>query len=342
MTRRSERFVGRLRAGVVTVIGALALLRGAPAGAHALSPSMLLLHERSPGIVDATWRTPSLRMPGADIRPILPDQCAPIGSEQIDEDSESMTAHWSVDCGGASLIGMRVGVEGLGLAKSDALLHVELADGRAIDSVIRAREPYITIPAPDSWIGVARRYGALGFDHIMGGYDHLLFVFGLLLLAPTRRALLGTITAFTVGHSLTLTLAVLGITHVPPQPIEVLIALSIFVLAVELSRGTDGATLMRRAPWLMAVTFGFLHGLGFAGALRETGLPQTAIPLSLFSFNVGIEVGQLAFVAAVLLVTALVRPVTLRLPAWSRAVPVYVMGSLAAFWMIERALPLIR
>src|SRR5689334_3397422 len=269
MTRHSERMATRVRLGIATLVGALALLRSVPAGAHALSPSMLLLHERAPGIVDATWRTPSFRMPGADIRPILPDQCTPIGGEQIDEDSESMTAHWSVDCGGASLIGMRVGVEGLGLAKTDA---------RAIDSVIRAHEPYITIPAPDSWLGVARRYGELGFDHIMGGYDHLLFVFGLLLLAPTRRALLGTITAFTIGHSLTLTLAVLGITHVPPQPIEVLIALSIFVLAVELSRSSDGATLMQRAPWLMAVTFGFLHGLGFAGALRETGLPQTAIP----------------------------------------------------------------
>jgi hypothetical protein len=332
----------RRYAGVAALVGALVLLRGAPARAHALSPSMLLLHERAAGIVDATWRTPSFRMPGADLRPVLPDQCTPIGSEQIDEDAESMTAHWSVDCGGASLIGMRVGVEGLGLAKTDALLHIELADGRTVDSVIRAREPYVTIPAPDSWLGVARRYGELGYAHIIGGYDHLLFVFGLLLLAPTRRALLATITAFTVGHSLTLTLAVLGITHVPPAPIEVLIALSIFVLAVELSRGTGDATLMQRAPWLMALTFGFLHGLGFAGALRETGLPAAAIPMALLSFNVGIELGQLAFVAAVLLVTALARPVTLRLPTWSRAVPVYVMGSLAAFWMIERALPLIR
>jgi len=330
------------RAAALVTLVALTLLGRGTARAHGLSPSMLLMRERAAGIIDVTWKTPIFHIPGADIRPVLPAQCAVTGSEQIDEDSDSVTAHWSVDCGGASLIGMRVGVEGLGLAKTDTLLHVELADGRAIDSVIRAREPYLTIPTPENWSGVTRRYAALGFDHIMSGYDHLLFVFGLLLLAPSRRALLATITAFTVGHSLTLTLAVLGITRVPPAPIEVLIALSIFVLAVELSRNSDTTTLMQRAPWLMALCFGFLHGLGFAGALRATGLPPAAIPLALVSFNVGIELGQLAFVAVAMIITALARPLTLRLPVWSRAVPVYAMGTLAAFWMIERALPLLR
>ncbi len=330
---RPERVAIGVLALVVTLAGS--------AGAHTLSPSMLTLHERSPGAADVTWKTPLMRIPGSDVRPALPADCGPTSRESVDEDSESVTARWSVDCGGRSLVGMRIGVEGLGAAKTDALLHVELADGRAIDTVLRAADPYVTLPAREDRLDVVRRYAQLGFEHIMTGYDHLLFVFGLLLLATSTRALVETITAFTVGHSVTLTLAVLGVTHVPPAPIEALIAFSIFTLAVELGRGSTD-TLMRRAPWLMALTFGFLHGLGFAGTLRATGLPAESIPLALVSFNIGIEVGQLAFVLAVTALTALARPVRLRLPVWSRAVPVYGMGMLAAFWMIERSLPLLR
>ena len=342
--KRSEaRFAGALlrTAAAVTLI-ALGLLRAATADAHALSPSMLMLEERAGGIVDVTWKTPLMRIPGSEVRPVLPPACTPATAEEISEDPESVTAHWRVDCGGARIVGLRVGVDGLAAAKTDALLHVTLADGRTIDTILRAREPFVAIPAPENRLGVIGRYVELGFEHIATGYDHLLFVFGLLLLAATTRALLWTITAFTVGHSVTLTLAVLGVTRIPPAPVEVLIALSIFVLAVELARVPDATTLMRRAPWVMALTFGFLHGLGFAGTLRATGLPPDSIPLALVSFTAGIEIGQLTFVALVMLVTAIAQPVSTRLPAWSRAVPVYAMGTLAAFWMIERALPLVR
>jgi hydrogenase/urease accessory protein HupE len=262
--------------------------------------------------------------------------------QETTQDSESVTARWRVDCGDAGLVGKRVGVEGLALAKTDALLRIELADGRTIDTVLRAREPLLTVPAREHRFALARRYLELGFDHILTGYDHLLFVFGLLLLAAGTRALVLTITAFTVGHSITLTLAVLDVARVSPAPVEAWIAFSIFVLAVELARLPTTTTLMRRKPWLIALVFGLLHGLGFAGTLRAAGLPPGAIGLALFFFNLGIEVGQLAFVLVLVIVAGMTRRLTVRLPVWTRALPVYAMGSLAACWMIERAVPLVR
>ncbi len=322
---------------------ALVLLAPAPAGAHALSPALLVLHEGARGVVDVTWKIPLLRVVGADLRPVLPADCTAAGPPAVSDDAESVTARWSVDCGAGGLTGKRIAVDGLAAAKTDALLRLELADGRAVDTVLRAAEPSLVVPAGQNRLGLASRYVTLGVDHIMTGYDHLLFVFGLLLLAVDTRALLATITAFTLGHSVTLTLAVLGVARVPAPPVEVLIAFSIFVLAVELARPErpGDSTLMRRRPWLMALLFGFLHGLGFAGTLRAAGLPAQAIPLALFGFNVGIEIGQLTFVLAVLAATAIARPLLKRLPIWTQALPVYAMGALAAFWMIERARPLV-
>ncbi|MCC6765205.1 MAG: HupE/UreJ family protein [Deltaproteobacteria bacterium] len=329
----------------------LGALAAAPArvGAHALSPALLGLRETTPGTFAVTWKIPTLRLIGAELRPVLPPACAATGPPTIDETTESLTSHWTADCGTTGLVGATLGVDGLGGAKTDALLHLELADGRTIDTVLRARDPTFIVSERDTALDVARRYVGLGVDHILTGYDHLLFVFGLLLLATDWRRLVATITAFTLGHSVTLTLAVLDVARVPPAPVEVLIAFSIFVLAVELARprsradadrldgGAGGATRMRRRPWLMALAFGFLHGLGFAGTLRAAGLPADAVPLALLGFNAGIELGQLAFVLTVLALRALTRPVVARLPAWADAVPIYAMGSLAACWMIERA-----
>jgi hydrogenase/urease accessory protein HupE len=296
---------------------------------------LLVLHEDSAGAVDVTWKIPSLRVLGAELRAVLPPECPAVTPATISEDGESLTSTWRIDCGASGLVGSRVAIEGLGPAKTDALLRLELADGRAIDTVLRPREPELVVPAHEGWL--ASRYLELGIEHILTGYDHLLFVFGLLLLATGTRALLATVTAFTLGHSVTLTLAVLDVAHVPSAPVEVLIAFSIFVLATELARRAD-ATLMRRRPWLMALGFGFLHGLGFAGTLRAVGLPAEAIPLALLGFNVGIELGQLAFVVGILAVMRLTRPLLQRTPTWAEALPVYAMGSLAACWMIQRSL----
>lgn len=309
------------------------------AGAHALSPSLLSLRERAGGEVEVTWKTPLMRLPGVDLRPVLPPDCSVASPADLTEESDSMTARWRVTCAPAGLIGREIGVQGLGAAKTDVLLHIELADGRTIDTVLRARDPSFTVPDREHASAVALRYVELGIEHIATGYDHLLFVLGLLLLVRGGRALLATITAFTLGHSVTLSLAALGLARVPSAPVEVLIAFSIFLLAVELARPDAGSRLWRR-PWQMAVIFGFLHGLGFAGALREAGLPQDAIPLSLLCFNVGIELGQLAFVAVVLAAHGAARALALPTPAWGRMLTVYTIGSLAAFWMIERVSPL--
>ena len=224
-------------------------------------------------------------------------------------------------------------IDDLGPAKIDTLVRIELADGRQIQRVLRRSEPSMIVPERATRFGVFRDYLAIGFEHILGGADHLLFVFGLFLLCSGFVPLAKTVTAFTVGHSITLSLAALGYAQLPSGPIEVLIAASVLALAVDLARDEDRPTWMRRFPWPMALVFGLLHGLGFAGALREVGLPDGEIPMALFSFNVGIELGQLAFVAVLLVLAPLVRRIPIPLP---RRAAVYAMGSLAAFWMIER------
>jgi hydrogenase/urease accessory protein HupE len=246
-----------------------------------------------------------------------------------------MEATWEIACSGG-LVGKIVGVEGIAASRADVLLRIGLTDGRSLRHVLTGDDPNFKIPGRESQLSVLASYIKLGVEHILTGFDHLLFVLGLTLLVGYGRLLLWTITAFTLGHSVTLALAVLGFVSFPPAPIEAGIALSIYVLGVGLAR-TDRKTLLRTYPWFVAGLFGLLHGLGFAGALAEVGLPEGEIPLALFSFNLGIELGQLAFVGLVLVLWALLR----RLPfAWPRIVqllPVYAIGSLAAFWFFERS-----
>jgi hypothetical protein len=310
-----------------------------PAAAHPLAPALLELREVTPAHVEVTWRRSILKLPGMEAtRPVLPERCVQNGPLQETEDDEGITSTWTVDCGTRGLVGERVGVEGLGQALSDALVRLVLADGRTVRTVISSRDPFLVIPERESRAAVAASYAELGIRHILTGVDHLLFVFGLLLLVPSRRLLLATVTAFTIGHSVTLSLAALGFANAPPAPIEVAIAFSIYVLAVDLARERKAHdTLLSRRPWLMALLFGLLHGMGFAGALRAVGLPEHEIPLSLFSFNAGIEAGQLLFVVAVVGLRRALRPLIAAMPAWSRRVPVYAMGSLAVFWMIQRS-----
>jgi hydrogenase/urease accessory protein HupE len=200
----------------------------------------------------------------------------------------------------------------------------------------------VTIPARPRVFDVARDYVRLGVAHILTGPDHLLFVFGLVLLAGTTRRIVATVTAFTLGHSITLSLAALGLVVVPSRPIEVAIAATVLALAVELARPRAATSLVHRRPWLMAAAFGLLHGLGFAAALREAGLPEGEVPLALFSFNVGIELGQIAFVLAVLVLRRAIRGVAPNVPGWLRQLPVYGMGTLAGYWWLDRVLALIR
>jgi hydrogenase/urease accessory protein HupE len=315
----------------------LALAVCPTAVAHPLDPALLDLEEGANGTLQVLWKVPNLRVPGSHVEPVLPDGCRPTGTPEAVDDGVSVSMRWAVHCP-AGLIGQRVGVDGLGVAGTDALVRVALADGRLFRAVVSPRRPQVTVPERPDWLSVFRDYARMGTEHIWSGIDHLLFVFGLILLVTTTRLLIETITAFTVGHSMTLSLAVLGVAPFPQRPMEVLIALTIFVLAVELARESPAPTLMRRYPWAMAALFGLLHGFGFAGALRQVGLPSGEIGTALCGFNVGVELGQLAFVLSVLALRAVVRPLlTARVPERVSRIPVYAMGSLAAFWCFERA-----
>ncbi len=288
----------------------LAAITGSEAGAHPLAPALLEVRELAGGRAEVAWKTSRVRLPGARVQTFLPQECRALTAPLASGEAATVTLRWTVDCGSRGLVGRRLGVEGLEGARIEALVRVTLSDGRVVSGVVA---------------------------HIKGGLDHLLFVFGLLLLVSGVRLLVQTITAFTAGHSITLSLAALGIASVPSRPVEVLIAVSVFVLALELARPAQRpSSLMRHRPWGMAMVFGLLHGLGFAAALREIGLPEQEIPLALFSFNAGIELGQLSFVAGVLGARWLLAAYLDRLPSWVGRLPVYALGSLSVFWCLER------
>jgi hydrogenase/urease accessory protein HupE len=313
------------------------------ATAHPLAPALLQLEEQPNGEVEVLWKRSSLSVPGSNIQPVVPEACPAKTQPRFEEQGVAVLVRWTIDCSATGLIGQPLRIDGLGPAKIDTLVRISLADGRQIQSVLRRGDPSMVIPERATKGDVFLDYLTIGFEHILSGADHLLFVFGLFLLCSTLGPLIKTVTSFTVGHSITLSLAALGYTNLPSGPIEVLIAASVLALAVELARKTDKETLMRRYPWPVALLFGLLHGMGFAGALREVGLPQGEIPMALFSFNVGIELGQLVFVIGLVAASALLQRVELpaRLPVTSaraRRLAIYVMGSLAAFWTIERGI----
>jgi hydrogenase/urease accessory protein HupE len=244
-----------------------------------------------------------------------------------------------LDAGESGLAGKRVEFVGLQGTITDVLVRVALRDGTGSTTLVRPSQPWVEIAGSSGPLAVTRAYLTHGIEHILFGFDHLLFVLALILIVRSRRVLFLTITAFTVAHSITLALATLGVVHVPGPPVEATIALSILLLATEivhLERGEIGLT--ARWPWVVAFTFGLLHGFGFASALSDIGLPQGDIPLALFAFNVGVECGQLAFVAVVSSLAVLLRRVRLgaRVERCALEAAPYAIGTLAAFWFFER------
>lgn len=303
---------------------------------HPLDPALLEVVSRQ-GRYEILWKAPLGRQGSVVMRPVLPERCTLVSPPALSETAGTFSQRWAVDCGKEGLVGERIGIQGLGDRGTDALVRIRLDDGGFVQAVLRPNKTFLTIPEASTPVGVFLDYMKLGIEHILTGVDHLVFILGLVLLVRGWRLLLWTITSFTVGHSVTLSLAVLGLLNVPSAAIEVLIALSIFVVAVELRRDLEGrSSWMRRFPWTLAIGFGLLHGLGFAGALAEVGLPANEIPLALFSFNIGIEAGQLLFVAIVILARVAFTSVPVRWPRKAQQVPAYVVGSLAAFWIFER------
>lgn len=293
--------------------------------------------------------------PAAELEPLLPSSCRPLGSGWDDAPAvelreNALIRRWTVGCGVTGLEGERITVDGLSRADLSVLLRVVLADGRTARAVLRPDSPSFVVPSRPSSLAVVGDYLVLGFDHILGGFDHLLFVLGLLFLIRGRRMLLLTVTAFTLGHSVTLSLATLELVRLPSGPVELAIAASIWLVAWELAdKNSEHLSISprERRPWAIAGVFGLLHGFGFAGALAEAGLPSGDIPLALFSFNIGIELGQIVFIACVLalqwalvkLLAARVDPV--RLAGRLELAASYLIGALATYWCLQRGVRLL-
>lgn len=312
--------------------------------AHPLAPSLLELRDTGAGRFAVRWKTSAFRPTGAHLAPILPDWCSRVDDETTSADPAAIEHRFTIDCGARGLHGATLGVRDLDVSRTLALIRIELADGGLVRELLDGARSSMVVPERQSRLDVARQYLELGIEHLLTGIDHLLFVLCLCLLVRERRTLAWTITAFTVGHSVTLTLATLGVVHFPQSVAETAIALSIVLLAAELLRDDRAveaapppASWIRRRPWAMAFTFGMLHGLGFAGALSEVGLPPSEIPLALLTFNLGIELGQLGFVLAVLLLARLARPLLATLPPRAVRLPAWAIGGIAAFWFWSRA-----
>jgi hydrogenase/urease accessory protein HupE len=326
--------VRRLALGLASAVLALAL--PPVSAAHELRPGYLELRERGPELFDVLWKVPARGELRLALAATLPERCEVVTPRRASAFDAAITERWSVHCVGG-LTGGTIAIEGLAATLTDVLVRIEASDGSARIARLTARAPAFVVPAEPGRGEVAASYFRLGVEHILGGIDHLLFVLALVLLVRDAKRLVATVTAFTVAHSLTLAAATLGFVHVRQGPIEAVIALSIVFVAGEIAHEAHGRTgLSARRPWIVAFVFGLLHGLGFAGALREVGLPQQSIPLALLFFNLGVELGQLLFIACVLPLAALGRRAAARWPLASAQVPAYGIGSVAVWWTLER------
>jgi hydrogenase/urease accessory protein HupE len=307
------------------------------ASAHEVRPAYLQLHQSSAETYDVLWKVPAL---GDSMRLSLyvqmPHECSNLKQPHGVFANNAYSEGWSVKCRGG-LAGYTIRIEGLTATLTDVLVRVERLDGSSQVTRVTSSSPSFVVEAMPRHFEVARTYLVLGIEHILTGVDHLLFVSGLLLLVTGTRRLLLTVTAFTLSHTVTLTLATLGFVHVPPAPVEAVIALSILFVALEVLRKNSNPTgLAQRKPWLVAFSFGLLHGLGFAGGLSAAGLPPAHIPLALGFFSGGVEVGHFSFVGSALLIIEVLKRKMSRLPHWSWRMAPYAIGSCASFWLIAR------
>lgn len=332
--------------GLLGALLPLALLLPQPAlRAHELLPALLELREGPSNTVEVLWQVPLTQGQPLSLTPVFPAGCHPRGEPRPTIGERSWLVRSTLSCN-RSLAGQTLAVEGLRGTASEVLVRWQPATGATTTGVLRAAQPSLILGRllPSGAPPALPVYLRLGVEHILGGPDHLLFVLGLLLIVGQRwRVLLETITAFTVAHSLTLAASTLGVLQVPSPPLEAAIALSILFLAPEIVRVWRGqSSLTIRRPWLVAFAFGLLHGAGLATALQRLGLPKGETLQALALFNLGVELGQLAFIAVVFLVITVWQQRRLPEPLWLRRFPGYVVGGLGAYWVIERTLAMVR
>jgi hydrogenase/urease accessory protein HupE len=313
------------------------LLLGSAASAHESRPAYLEIDELGANKCTVLWHTPVTSGMILPVRLRLPNDMASLSPPVIRDLTDSRVETRLVRCAGG-LPGKHIAFDGLEATITDVLVRVQFANGQQFSALVHPSNAMIEIPADQGAFTVARTYVALGIEHILTGWDHLFFITALFLLVANLRTLFWTITSFTLAHSITLALVTLDVIRVPPPPVEAVIALSIVFVAVEVVRKTQGhASLASRKPWLIAFTFGLLHGMGFASALAEVGLPRNNVPLALLFFNVGVEIGQITFVSALLAVSLIAkrfaRPAQL---SAARLATCYAIGGIASFWLLQR------
>ncbi|HKC44954.1 MAG TPA: HupE/UreJ family protein, partial [Burkholderiales bacterium] len=307
------------------------------AWAHESRPAYLEIKETASGQFSVLWRTPVLAGMRLPVVLKLPDDVRNLKEPAVQELTDSILERRWIDAGPNGLAGKRIEFPGLQLTITDVLVRIERLDGTQQTELVRPPRPWIEFAAPRGTLATAGVFLTQGIEHILLGVDHLLFVLGLLLIVRTPWMLVKTITAFTVAHSITLAIATLGYAHLPAAPLNAAIALSILFLGPEIVRAWRGETSFTiRHPWVVAFAFGLLHGFGFASGLAAIGLPQADIPLALLMFNVGVEIGQLAFVALILLLVRAFKVLQVHWPRSIELAPAYIVGSLGAFWTIQR------
>ena len=323
------------------VVVALLLAAMVPGRADEFKPGYLQLTQLDRETYDVLWKVPAIdESTTLKVKPQFPD-----GTEALTEVRSTFSRgvtvqRWRIRVP-EGLDGKAIIFSRLSETRIDVLARLVRLDGSVqLERILPVHPSFVGRPSPGR-LEVVRTYTILGIEHILSGFDHLLFVLALVLLVQGTRRLLFTITAFTVAHSLTLAGATLGWVHVPGPPVEASIALSIVFVASEIVHTRQGRySVTQHYPWVVAFTFGLLHGFGFAGALAEVGLPQSSIPIALLFFNVGVEIGQLLFVGAVLAVITVAWRARRRLrgsqPVWLWRIAPYAIGALASFWLVER------
>jgi hydrogenase/urease accessory protein HupE len=312
------------------------LIAAGSSTAHELRPAYLDIRETTVGDFAIVWKTPALGEMRLGLYVRLPDTCSQIGEMVNSFEAGAFFERWTARCPGG-LRGRSLTIDGLRTSLTDALVRLAYVDGSTQVARLTPERPSLAITASQTTFEVAQTYFLLGVEHILLGLDHLIFVFALMLLISDRWMLVKTITAFTVAHSITLVGAALGFISLPQKPVEAAVALSIAFVASELARSRSGQRrLSETYPWVAAFAFGLLHGLGFAGALKDIGLPQTDVALALLTFNLGVEAGQLLFVATILL-AARASSALVAIPFEPvRMMASYMIGTMSMLWLITR------
>lgn len=314
-----------------------------PVSSHESQPGSVEIEEIGADRFRITWRAPIYYGKPHPARLELPDQWQTLGQPTERRRASDIVFERIVTTNQQGIDGSILRFPGLESTITDVYVRVKRADGSQATNVVRPTKPWTELRGERPWHETSWEYLFLGFNHILLGVDHLLFVLGLLLIVKSRMMLVKTITSFTLAHSITLGIATLGYAQAPLPPLNAAIALSILFLGPEVVRARRGQTsLTIRYPWLIAFGFGLLHGFGFASGLSTTGMPKAELPWALLWFNIGVELGQLLFVFTALGLVWAFRTLQVRWPRWVLWLPGYTVGSLGAFWTIQRTMILIR